>query len=592
MVAQRVISEKVNQKLSTSTRKSNFQIKTQKSTYPNDNFDDAVTIDKKYELDAPKYFDFKVEEAENYDFEAADDWFAYKKKSPASVKSKRSLSIKNSNSLKSTIASVSASIVKAATEAEEKLDKRSTLRYLPTRSVKPLTIPKEFNFSKAKEKTILNKTASGVSSGKVEKTKTKTTKKSNLLTSKPRLSARLAAMIKANAAKKKIIAKKEAEITIPKPFQFHSTLKNYKSNVNLVPKSPFKPLVLKIKEFEETKPDRFKTEPKKSKKQELTAPKSPMLLTKIRSKKTNVPSSAEIELQEMKAIKPFKASKLNRKVYTMTQLLIKTYIIQILDADHPLGVPPQNKLELTCPVSPAIQKPKPKPNPEPALEALFKANPVKLTEPFEPVYEHKHTKPLLKTLPGMKISKKKLQRFKEELRKKEEEELNARNFVANPIRSVTPDEFPEREVHYTDPEPFFLKTDERGEIIQQKFKEKLCKEEEERIKKAEFHANAAPKAAPFYPEKSSKPVTEPENVVLHTEIRGKERKAFDDGIKKREEEDNELKELLKLKQQEEEKVQIKELREHLVHVAQPIRHFAPTVVAPSQRKLTEPESPM
>lgn len=85
-------------------------------------------------------------------------------------------------------------------------------------------------------------------------------------------------------------------------------------------------------------------------------------------------------------------------------------------------------------------------------------------------------------------------------------------------------------------------TDERGELYQKKFEEKVLKESEV----PEFHAQPLPISEPFIPKRSEKQLTETHEFNLKSEIRLQERKAFEEELTKRKREEEE--ELQKMQQ--------------------------------------------
>ncbi|KAJ2356361.1 Protein tpx2, partial [Coemansia sp. RSA 2610] len=90
---------------------------------------------------------------------------------------------------------------------------------------------------------------------------------------------------------------------------------------------------------------------------------------------------------------------------------------------------------------------------------------------------------------------------------------------------------------------------------------------------------------------STLPLTEIEEILLWTELRSEERHAYDEDRAERE---RIREEVLARKRQEEERreeEEIKRLRKLLVHKAQPVRHYKPTVINPSDRPLTVPKTP-
>lgn len=113
-------------------------------------------------------------------------------------------------------------------------------------------------------------------------------------------------------------------------------------------------------------------------------------------------------------------------------------------------------------------------------------------------------------------------------------------------------------------------------------------------KMAEFKASD-PKVLynqPFLPARSTKPLTESSNVMMHTDLRMEQRVMFDEVVKKiqkeREQEEAERRTVLEAKEAEE----IKQLRRSQVHKPQPIQHYPPITVHPSLKPLTDPVVPV
>lgn len=110
---------------------------------------------------------------------------------------------------------------------------------------------------------------------------------------------------------------------------------------------------------------------------------------------------------------------------------------------------------------------------------------------------------------------------------------------------------------------------------------------------AEFKAKDASilYSKPFMAEKSSKPLTRVENIILHSSVRSSQRAEFE-AIKKRKSHFVEVENLQRraLREAEEAK-EIAQYRKSLVHKARPIQHYAPIVIKPSDRPVTNPISP-
>ncbi|KAJ3092019.1 Protein tpx2 [Quaeritorhiza haematococci] len=377
------------------------------------------------------------------------------------------------------------------------------------------------------------------------------------------------------------IKKRPGDLTIPKPFQFHKTLKQAVQEQLQQPKSPFVPLAARVKQFERKTPPRFRTKvakPAASKEPtKLTQPKSPRLMTRLRAKQETIPTTEELELQKLKNVEPFKARPLNRKIF---------------EASRPVGVPEPKKQAVTVPQSPAITKPKPPPEKEPSPPRIPKANPIRSYPAVEPVREHRFTEPEDFQLPGSEISERKKRQFEQKLEKEKAELEKARRFVAKPAVIKPPSLPAPAPITVTEPEPFELMTEVRGVHHKLTMEEKLM--EEERLKKesANFKARPLQNPVPFVPKKSSKQLTVSEEVFLHTDVRAEERKAFDEEIECRQKLLDELSQRIKQQEEEKEKEEVQALRQQMVPHAQPIRQYRPVQIRPSMQPLTEPRSPM
>jgi len=173
----------------------------------------------------------------------------------------------------------------------------------------------------------------------------------------------------------------------------------------------------------------------------------------------------------------------------------------------------------------------------------------------------------------------------------------------------------QRTTPVTVPEPFTLATEKRGDRHQERFKRKLDKWK--RIDREHaFKALPVPTYPDlFIPSKSTRPLTRPENVVLHTDKRSEERRALEV------EREGNYRILQEMRAQEarEQEVSYKgcllclvslpfltiflslslhcqlrderERRQASVSHAGPIRHYSPIDIRRSTRPLTVPKSP-
>ncbi|TPX50531.1 hypothetical protein SeMB42_g00675 [Synchytrium endobioticum] len=388
------------------------------------------------------------------------------------------------------------------------------------------------------------------------------------------------------AIKKKAMAKRPG-LTVPEPFHFHTTLKEHGNEVTAVtpPKSPFEPLAQKVKKFEAKTPERFKSkpvkpQPTKVQDHKLTHPKSPFLRSKLRARPKHIPSREELEAAEMASIQPFKAKPVDPR---------------IVNGSVKSSAPKKNPL--TVPKSPPITKPKGPAPPAPPPPRVVKATPLPdLSRPFEAIREHRIVLPDDRFhLPGEEYSQRKRAEFETTLRQQKEEEERLRQFIAQPLPVEIlegPSHLPRREIQLTEPQPFHLHTDERGATYQHAFQEKVSKEMEEKENAARFKAHPLPDlSSKFEVKKSDRVLTEPEDIELHTMVRAEDRRVFDEELRKKEEEQEAERRRQAERLQREEEEGLKVVRQQLVHKAQPIRHYPPIAIKPSNKKLTEPESP-
>lgn len=143
----------------------------------------------------------------------------------------------------------------------------------------------------------------------------------------------------------------------------------------------------------------------------------------------------------------------------------------------------------------------------------------------------------------------------------------------------------------TKPQPFQLLSDLRYEQHHSELLHRLEQEEQELARSREFHAHPVPHPAPFYPKKSTKPLTQSEPPPLHLAERAEKRREFDEFLRRREADAEELARKQAEVRARQEAAELKKLRRELVPQAQPIRHYASVEVKPSERPLTVPRSP-
>ncbi|KAJ3068658.1 Protein tpx2 [Podochytrium sp. JEL0797] len=425
---------------------------------------------------------------------------------------------------------------------------------VPARQRLTTTIPKEFNFAKRSTTTA----ASSSSTNKL-------------------------GINKSSSIQKRPLPKKATgELTVPKPFHFHQSVHRptASSSAPLQAKSPFVPLVNRVKMFETQVPDRFKPVPKATTHAphlapRLTKPHSPNLLTKNRMKSTPALKSTEqLEIESLTEYPKFKAHPVNKKI-----------LKEPAHIPAPIHKPP------TIPMTPNLSKPRRASAPvipsNLAQNAIPKANPIPRSlhaKPFEPVLTRRQIVPRAHVvLPGEEVSARKLREFEEAERRRCEEEERVREFRARGVPDLNASNLP-----FVPPKPttapapfhFTAHPPPRSAFSQQD------------LLAPKFTAQPVPLVDPFVPKRSDKPVTVPEEVALRTDWRAEERRAFEEAKREREREEEVLKEQARVEREEFERQQIKQLRQDQTFVAQPIRTFPGFQIHASDRKLTEPASPM
>ncbi|KAI8617548.1 hypothetical protein BC830DRAFT_92125 [Chytriomyces sp. MP71] len=465
---------------------------------------------------------------------------------------------------------------KAEVELEPGLGVGLTKLSNPVWAVAPRgpTVPKEFNFALGRKDRVMRPKSPGI----------KVLHDSKLI--------RVLNHLNLNQ-KRKPVMKKQPELTVPKPFKLHETSHSRPHQISAEQRemdgSPFVALAVKVKKFETDTPERFRPVVKAvaaaqaSGVSRLTKPHSPLLLTKVRVKQQNVKTSEEQLLEEIKSHPPFKAQLVNKKVLTQPSL----------------GVPPPQKHTPTIPQSPNFSKPRipPPPPPKPPTPPkVIKAHPLpRPLKPFEPVVNHRFIVPAEVKLPGEEMRTRKLREFEEERRRIEEDEERVRRFVARPVpdlEAVDPLPYVPSKPP-TQPDPFHLHTaSARGGSAFAKSGAELSAGEL-LAAASKFTAQPVPCADhPFIPHRSAKPPTIPDPILLHTDVRVEERARFEEARRERERVEEEARERARLEREELEREEVRRLRAAQVFLAQPVKQFPGLTVHASQRRLTEPESPM
>ncbi|KAJ2394561.1 hypothetical protein GGI23_004638 [Coemansia sp. RSA 2559] len=186
-----------------------------------------------------------------------------------------------------------------------------------------------------------------------------------------------------------------------------------------------------------------------------------------------------------------------------------------------------------------------------------------------------------------------LLKLREEIAKLKAEEEALRQFHANPLPEFPTPKKPKSKPSNLHTSPFNLLTETRGEAYQRQLCERLKELETRQRERMLFKAQPIPPSLdhPFVPKQSAIPLTEIEEILLHTELRGEERREYDDDRRERERIREEVLARKRLEEERREDEEIKMLRKMLVHKAQPIRRYKALAIKPSDRQPTIPKTP-
>ncbi|CAH1270402.1 TPX2 [Branchiostoma lanceolatum] len=376
----------------------------------------------------------------------------------------------------------------------------------------------------------------------------------------------------------------------------------------------------------------------------LTQPQSPNFSKRARNRSAHVKSAAEIEEEEVEEMKKykFKAREIDQRLFQQAGVGVPKKphkpatqpVGMDLETDRriqerqeeaksaeseerfefharpipakilegPVGVAEKKVAPLTIPESPAfalknrVRSVKPEVENE-EEERIIYARPMPHTGvPFKPNREHKVTQ-----LEPFSFQ----DRVEEQLVKKEEkiqhiiqeEAKVASSFRAQNLPGTLhePGHLPDvPKKAATNPEPFQLSCDDKGAKKAAEWSKKMEEElKQQREQASSFKHRPADilYKEPFVPQKATKPLTDVSEFDLNTVRRAEQRQEFEMQKKMKEEE----MEALRLQQEEErkeqEQIEIARLRKELVHKANPIRQGRPLEIQPSNKPLTNPQTP-
>lgn len=509
---------------------------------------------------------------------------------------------------------------------------KTSSAYVPVRAVHPVTEPKEFNF-----RTDQRLKATGL------KEQAKVTEVDFAATL--RHSDRDTTKKKAQANDHTASGPKS---TIPQPFNLHE------NRHQTLEQSKFQSAAELMLAFSTKTPERFRTKPKNrdptptrkharnTTEVALTVAKTPNLETRKRSRPVTAISQAEMEEREIEEIKKYKfhAKPVNERILKYPNVGVHKVPPKEptkpegfeLETDRrirgrqsnksededdqyefhanplpkkilekPVGIKPVRPMPLTIPESPAFalknrlrsykQQQVEKQQQETKLVAIT-AKPVPYTGvPFQPVLSHKATE--IQPFSFEERTRMMLAKKEEKIKQLLEEDKKMREFHANPLPDPQPDPLPEKcSKPPTVPEPFDLKVDQRSQHAEE-WARKV--EEEMREQRAMAQFKARPPVSiykpPFIPKPSVKQTTDVQEFQLSTEQR-KQRWAELERIRmEKEAEYAEIQREMEKRRKEAEEEEIRRLRNAAVHQANPVRHYKPVEIKPSDKPLTITESP-
>ncbi|XP_077785581.1 targeting protein for Xklp2 isoform X1 [Podarcis muralis] len=386
------------------------------------------------------------------------------------------------------------------------------------------------------------------------------------------------------------------------------------------------------------------TKPLKAK---VTNPKTPRLETKTRQRPVKCKSTAELEAEEIEKLQQyrFKAQELNPRILEGTPVLPKKppvkeptkpvgFDLEIekriqereskkkhQEEEHfqfhsrpcptkiledVVGVPEKKLLPPTVPQSPAFalknrvgilaKEEKVK---EEEVVPVIKAKPVPyFGVPFKPKAAEPRQVEMCPFSFDSRDKERLLQKEKkiEELQKEE-----VPKFKALPLPHFDHISLPEKKTKSpTKLEPFQLAVDMRGAVKQEQWEQQLKEEMKQQREAASFkaHPSTVLHQEPFVPKRESKVLSDvlsgsvaPKSFELATERRARERQEFERRMAELEAEKARLQETARRHEEEQRKAELAELREELVHKANPIHRYQPVEIKASDQPLTVPHSP-
>lgn len=377
--------------------------------------------------------------------------------------------------------------------------------------------------------------------------------------------------------------------TKPKPFHF--TLPDKEA-----PKQKWESMAQFAMNYQTKTPERFRAKPKaqegnksmdgdkKHAKPQLTQAKTPMLMTKKRSRPVTQESTQQIEektVDEMKKYK-FKANDFDRRIVEKQGMFGVKKIPEVKKTSvKPFSFEIEKRIE--------NRKQKEEPDVPPTCKPT-KTN-TSLNgggKPDQPRPRKTEVKPFSFENRDKQRYTKKEEKIKEFIT--QEEKMH--EFHARPLPSFSPDQLPAvRTKESTLPEPFHISSGSMA--YKQKFTQQAQEKEQDEKTKREFKASESvtTKREPFKPLQGLIPPTNVKNVQLNSDIRAKERAKFDEWKSEQERAMEEEKLRFQKEKELQEMEAIKQLRKDAIPKANPVPHFKNFDIHKSEKPLTEPHTP-
>lgn len=429
--------------------------------------------------------------------------------------------------------------------------------------------------------------------------------------------------------------------TVPKPFNLSTGSKRKADDT-----AAYVPMAEQLAQFQRRTPDRYHLRsrqvqergpsPVKGSQLKVTQPHTPHLMTRQRSRPTQLKSSAVLEAEEAEKLQKFrfKALELNRKILEGALHPIKPaakeptrahcFELQVerrlqqrqaerkLDevevkphTFHPrplpakilkevVGVPDKVVAHPTVPESPAFtmkRRVRMEPKEEVKAPSSIKAQPVPhFGLPFQPRLPDKTQ---LELCPFSFDERERERRVLKERKLEQMRNEEVPKFKAQLLPDFSEVNLPERKLLATTKvEPFALMVDERGATKTDRWEHMVKEEQQRQLEAATFKArpNMVIHQEPFLPKKEERSIVS-EAFQLSTERRAIARQEFEHTAVENEALRARVDEERQRLDEEHTKEEVAKMRQEQVHKAQPIRKYKPVELKKCDVALTVPQSP-